>query len=68
MPSIRKKPENTLREELAMIAIGVVLLVVGLVVKISSLWIAGLIVGAVGLLLLLLGLLGRKVGGRKYWY
>ncbi|GCE40156.1 MULTISPECIES: hypothetical protein [Rhodococcus] len=51
-----------------MIAIGVVLIVVGLVVKISSLWIAGLIVGAVGLLLLLLGLMGRKVGGRKYWY
>ncbi|MDT2004991.1 DUF4337 domain-containing protein [Rhodococcus jostii] len=51
-----------------MIAIGVVLIVIGLIVKISSLWIAGLIVGVIGLVLLLFGLRGRKVGGRQYWY
>ncbi|MCZ9635339.1 hypothetical protein [Rhodococcus sp. BH5] len=51
-----------------MIAFGVVLIVIGLIVKISTLWIAGLAVGVFGLILLLLGLRGQKVVGRQYWY
>ncbi|ABG94769.1 MULTISPECIES: hypothetical protein [Rhodococcus] len=51
-----------------MIAIGVVLILVGFIVKISAMWIVGLVIAAIGLGLLLLGVSGRSIGGRRYWY
>ena len=51
-----------------MIAIGLVLLLIGLIVKISAMWIAGLVIVLLGSGLLLIGITGRKVAGRRYWY
>jgi hypothetical protein len=51
-----------------MIILGVVLLVLGLLLKISILWTIGIIVLIVGLVLVLLGSTGRAVGGRRHFY
>lgn len=51
-----------------MIILGVILLVVGFVFKISILWTIGIIVLVIGLILLLLGSLGHAVGGRRHYY
>jgi Family of unknown function (DUF6131) len=51
-----------------MIVLGLILLVVGFLLKISILWTIGIIVLVIGLVLLLLGATGRAVGGRKHWY
>jgi uncharacterized membrane protein HdeD (DUF308 family) len=50
------------------IILGIVLLVLGLLLKISILWTIGIIVLIVGLVLLLLGSTGRAVGGRRHFY
>ena len=51
-----------------MIALGLILLIVGYLVHISILWTIGIIVLIIGLVFLVLGQMGRAVGGRKYWY
>lgn len=51
-----------------MIILGLVLLLLGFLLKISVLWTIGIIVLVVGLVLLLLGSAGRAVGGRKHYY
>ena len=51
-----------------MIILGVVLLLLGLLLKISILWTIGIIVLIVGLVLLLLGGMGRAVGGRRHYW
>ena len=51
-----------------MIILGVVLLLLGLLLKISILWAIGIIVRIVGLVLLLLGGMGRAVGGRRHYW
>ncbi|HEY8686189.1 MAG TPA: DUF6131 family protein [Chloroflexota bacterium] len=51
-----------------MIVLGVVLLVVGLVAKISVLETIGIILLVVGAVLWVLGSMGRAVGGRKHYY
>lgn len=51
-----------------MIALGVVLLIVGFIIKIPILWTLGVIAVVIGLVLVLAGALGREVGGRRYWY
>jgi hypothetical protein len=51
-----------------MIILGVILLVLGFVFSIQILWIIGIVLVAVGLVLLVLGTTGRAVGGRRYWY
>lgn len=51
-----------------MIVLGIILLLIGWLAKISILVTIGVIVVVVGLVLLLLGATGRAVGGRKYWY
>jgi Family of unknown function (DUF6131) len=51
-----------------MIVLGLILLVVGFLLKISILWTIGIIVLVIGLVLLLLGATGRAVGGRRHWY
>ena len=51
-----------------MIALGLILLIVGYLVHISILWTIGIIVLIIGLAFLVLGQMGRAVGGRKYWY
>jgi len=51
-----------------MIILGLVLLLLGFLLKISVLWTIGIIVLVVGLVLLLLGSAGRAVGGRKHYF
>jgi len=51
-----------------MIILGIALLLLGLLLKISILWTIGIIVLVVGLVLLLLGSTGRAVGGRKHFF
>jgi hypothetical protein len=40
----------------------------GILLDIGILWTIGIIVLLVGLVFLVLGQMGRAVGGRKYWY
>jgi len=51
-----------------MILLGVVLLVVGLVAKISVLETIGVILLVIGAIPWILGSMGRAVGGRKHYY
>jgi Family of unknown function (DUF6131) len=51
-----------------MITLGLVLLVLGLILKISILWTIGIVLLVVGLVLFLLGSMGRAVGGRRHFY
>jgi hypothetical protein len=51
-----------------MIILGVVLLIVGFLLKIAILWTIGILLLVVGLILALLGSLGRAVGGRRHYW
>ncbi|MFF3415809.1 DUF6131 family protein [Streptomyces sp. NPDC002698] len=51
-----------------MIILGVILLVIGLVAGIGILWTIGIVLVAVGVLLWILGAVGREVGGRRHYY
>jgi hypothetical protein len=51
-----------------MITLGVILLIIGLIAKVAILWTLGLVVLLVGLVLLVLGTIGRAVGGRRHYY
>jgi hypothetical protein len=51
-----------------MIILGLVLLIIGFVVKIAILWTIGIIVLVAGLVLALLGSVGRAVGGRRHYW
>ena len=51
-----------------MIILGLILLIIGFVAGISILWTIGIIVLVVGLILALLGTMGRAVGGRRHYW
>ena len=51
-----------------MIVIGIVLLIVGFLLSIPILWTLGIILVIVGVILMLLGGMGRAVGGRRHYY
>jgi hypothetical protein len=51
-----------------MIILGVILLLLGFVLKIAVLWSIGILVLVVGLILVLLGAIGRGVGGRRHYW
>ena len=51
-----------------MIILGIVLLVIGFVLKIAILWSIGILVLVVGLILVLLGAVGHAVGGRRHYW
>ena len=51
-----------------MITLGVILLIIGFIAKISILWVIGVILVVIGLVLALLGMMGRAVGGRAHYY
>jgi hypothetical protein len=49
--------------------LGVVLLIIGFILKIAILWTLGIILLIIGAVLFLLGSTGRAVGGRRhYWW
>ena len=47
---------------------GVVLMVIGFITGIAFLWSIGLLIVIIGLVLWLLGSIGRTVGGRRHYY
>ncbi|GII31861.1 DUF6131 family protein [Planotetraspora mira] len=51
-----------------MIVIGIILLIIGFLTGISILWTIGIIVLVIGLVLMLMGRMGRPVGGRKHYF
>ncbi|WP_327101407.1 DUF6131 family protein [Nocardia vinacea] len=51
-----------------MIVLGIILLIVGFIFGIPILWTIGIVVLVIGLVLLLLGSMGRAVGGRRHYY
>jgi uncharacterized membrane protein HdeD (DUF308 family) len=56
------------REGTPMIVLGIILLLIGFIAKIAILWTIGIIALVVGLILLLLGSMGRAVGGRRHYW
>jgi uncharacterized membrane protein HdeD (DUF308 family) len=51
-----------------LIILGVVLLIIGFIAKISILWTIGIVLVVVGAILAILGGTGRRVGGRAHWF
>jgi hypothetical protein len=51
-----------------MIVIGLVLLLIGFIAHIAILWTLGIIVLLIGLVLWVLGSMGRAVGGRRHYF
>ena len=51
-----------------MIFLGIILMIIGFVAAIPVLWTIGIILLVVGLILSLLGAMGRAVGGRRTYY
>ena len=51
-----------------MIILGVILLIIGFIAKISILWTIGIALVVIGAVLALLGRTGTRVGGRAHWY
>jgi len=50
------------------IILGIILLIVGFVTNIPILWTIGIVIAVIGLILLVLGMAGRAVGGRRHYY
>ncbi|GAA0573166.1 hypothetical protein HPO96_17560 [Kribbella sandramycini] len=51
-----------------MLILGLILLLLGFLLKISILWTIGIVLLVVGAVLFLLGSTGRAIGGRRHWY
>jgi Family of unknown function (DUF6131) len=51
-----------------MIIIGIVLLILGFLLKVAILWSIGILVLVVGLILARLGAVGHAVGGRRHYW
>jgi hypothetical protein len=51
-----------------MIIIGLILLLIGFLANITIVWTIGIVVLVAGLIFLLLGLIGRGVGGRRHYW
>jgi membrane protein implicated in regulation of membrane protease activity len=51
-----------------MIILGLILLILGFLLKVSLLWTIGIIVLVIGLVLALLGATGRAVAGRRHYW
>lgn len=51
-----------------MIILGIVLLLIGFIAKVAILWSIGILLLLVGLVLMVLGSVGRAVGGRRHYY
>jgi hypothetical protein len=50
------------------ILVGIILLILGFLLKIAILWTLGIIVLVIGLILMLMGSMGRAIGGRRHYY
>ena len=62
------RPFQALTEECVVIALGVILLILGFILKVSILWTLGIILLVVGAVLYLLGSAGHAVGPRRHYW
>jgi hypothetical protein len=51
-----------------MLILGLILLLLGFLLKVSILWTIGIVLLIVGAVLWILGSTGRAVGGRRHWF
>jgi len=51
-----------------MIILGVILLIIGFLLKIAIVWALGILALVIGLILALLGAVGHAVGGRRHYW
>ncbi len=51
-----------------MIILGIVLLIIGFLLKIAIVWTLGILAIVVGLILALFGAVGHAVGGRRHYW
>ncbi|WP_431963782.1 DUF6131 family protein [Actinacidiphila sp. bgisy160] len=51
-----------------MVILGIILLIIGFLAGISILWTIGIILVVIGLVLWVLGAVGRGVGGRRHYW
>jgi hypothetical protein len=51
-----------------MIIAGIILLLIGFIAKIAILWTIGIVLVLIGLVLMVLGSMGRAIGGRRHYY
>ncbi len=51
-----------------MITVGIVLLLIGFLLNIPIAWSLGVLLVIIGIVLALLGMAGREVGGRRHYY
>jgi Family of unknown function (DUF6131) len=51
-----------------MIILGIILLIIGFLLKIAIVWALGILAVVVGLILALLGAVGHAVGGRRHYW
>jgi hypothetical protein len=51
-----------------MIILGVVLLIIGFLAKVSIIWTLGIIVVVIGAILAVLGATDHAIGGRRHYY
>jgi hypothetical protein len=51
-----------------MITLGIILLIIGFLLKLSILWVIGIILLIVGLVFFILGRVGRPVAGRRHYW
>lgn len=61
MPAFRGK-------RVAMIILGIILLILGIILDVGLLWTLGIILVVIGVILYILGSAGRTLGGRRHWY
>jgi uncharacterized membrane protein HdeD (DUF308 family) len=55
-------------EEDVVIVLGIILLVIGFVAKISILWTIGIVLLVIGAILFVMGSVGHAVGGRRHYW
>ncbi len=51
-----------------MITLGMILLIIGFIAKVVILWTIGIILVVIGFIRVVLGAMGRAVGGRRHYY
>jgi hypothetical protein len=51
-----------------MVVLGLVLLIIGFLAHIPILWSIGIVVLVIGVVLAVLGMAGREIGGRRHWF
>jgi Family of unknown function (DUF6131) len=64
---VNRTDRNNGQEE-RMIVLGIILLLIGFIAKIAILWTIGIVLVLIGLILMVLGSMGRAVGGRRHYY